>query len=314
MNNFNVELTIPTEVCPGSMKIRMAGRPDAPLFCLADLCEVLGNANPRQVAARVDPENKAVHIVDVNGQASSQMLFVTEPGLYAVVMTSRAENAKPFQRWVYHDVLPSIRRHGCYPPPTAPPPQPLWRAWSERISTSFMEHYAFINRHRPGWWSVLIASSTVWMALEDVLIRHCLPVTMSDRPDGSVGKHYARHRRGLGLPDPAFKAPLYLPDRGRNVDVNLFSPTERGLFEIWLLNTYIPEHCPHYLVAKYGRDFGKLPPLSAADHAARRLTGSPARLKPPDRRQLTAAGGFVTAGKLLAGPAEQALVEIPENN
>jgi hypothetical protein len=45
------------------------------------------------------------------------------------------------------------------------------------------------------------------------------------------------------------------------------------------------------------------------------LTGrQQARLKPPDRRQLTAAGGFVAAGNLLAGPAEQALAEIVGNN
>jgi hypothetical protein len=77
---------------------------------------------------------------------------------------------------------------------------------------------------------------------------------------------------------------------------------------------HIPEHCPQYLVGKYGRDFGKLPPLSAADHTALELTGCPVRLKPPDRRQLTAAGGFVAAGNLLAGPAGQALAQIVENN
>jgi prophage antirepressor-like protein len=116
-DNFNLELAIPEQVCPGGMIIRMAGTPDEPLFCLADVCLVLDNANPSQVAARLDAEDKALHIVEVNGQASSQMQFVTEPALYDVVLTSRAENARPLKRWVTHDVLPSIRRHGRYPPP-----------------------------------------------------------------------------------------------------------------------------------------------------------------------------------------------------
>ena len=87
-NNFNLELTIPNEVSPGGMTVRMAGTPEEPLFCLADVCLVLGNANPSQVAARLDAEDKTLHIVEVNGQASSQMQFVTEPALYDVVLTS----------------------------------------------------------------------------------------------------------------------------------------------------------------------------------------------------------------------------------
>jgi hypothetical protein len=69
-----------------------------------------------------------------------------------------------------------------------------------------------------------------------------------------------------------------------------------------------------YLVKKYSRQFGKLPPLSAADYASLELAGCPALLKPKERKQLTAAGGFVAAGKLLAGPQKQHLVEVLNGN
>ncbi|NYI25815.1 anti-repressor protein [Aeriscardovia aeriphila] len=39
---------------------------------------------------------------------------VSEAGLYKLIMRSRKENAKPFQRWVTHEVLPTIRKHGAY--------------------------------------------------------------------------------------------------------------------------------------------------------------------------------------------------------
>lgn len=41
-------------------------------------------------------------------------LIVSEPGLYKLIMRSRKQEAKEFQRWVTHEVLPSIRKHGGY--------------------------------------------------------------------------------------------------------------------------------------------------------------------------------------------------------
>jgi prophage antirepressor-like protein len=42
------------------------------------------------------------------------MLTVTEPGLYRLIFKSRKPVAKRFQRWVLHEVLPSIRKIGKY--------------------------------------------------------------------------------------------------------------------------------------------------------------------------------------------------------
>lgn len=39
---------------------------------------------------------------------------MTEPGLYALVLGSRKPDAKRFERWVTHDVLPAIRKTGSY--------------------------------------------------------------------------------------------------------------------------------------------------------------------------------------------------------
>lgn len=40
--------------------------------------------------------------------------FLTEPGVYDLMMQSRKPEAKVFKRWVTHEVLPSIRRTGSY--------------------------------------------------------------------------------------------------------------------------------------------------------------------------------------------------------
>jgi prophage antirepressor-like protein len=41
-------------------------------------------------------------------------LIVSESGLYKLIFTSRLPKANDFRRWVAHDVLPSIRKTGCY--------------------------------------------------------------------------------------------------------------------------------------------------------------------------------------------------------
>ena len=42
------------------------------------------------------------------------MLFITESGLYSLILRSNKPNAKPFRKWVTSEVLPSIRKTGSY--------------------------------------------------------------------------------------------------------------------------------------------------------------------------------------------------------
>jgi len=44
-------------------------------------------------------------------------IFVTQPGLYRVLSGDRSQAGKKFQKWLYHEVIPSLTRHGIYPPP-----------------------------------------------------------------------------------------------------------------------------------------------------------------------------------------------------
>jgi hypothetical protein len=53
----------------------MAGTPEEPLFCLADVCAVLGIANVAQVAGRLDPDEKGVCQADTPG-GPQEMTFV----------------------------------------------------------------------------------------------------------------------------------------------------------------------------------------------------------------------------------------------
>ncbi|EGQ9294147.1 BRO-N domain-containing protein [Vibrio vulnificus] len=44
-------------------------------------------------------------------------VFVTQPGLNRVMASDKSKAGKQFQRWLYHEVIPSLQKHGVYPPP-----------------------------------------------------------------------------------------------------------------------------------------------------------------------------------------------------
>ena len=80
---------------------------------MADVCGVIGIANARNVKSRLDLED--VHQMDTLTEGRNQQVtFITESGLYDVIIRSDSEKAKPFRKWVTSEVLPSIRKHGAY--------------------------------------------------------------------------------------------------------------------------------------------------------------------------------------------------------
>lgn len=99
-------------------KVRVSVVDGEPMFCLSDVCNVIGISNSRNVKSRLDIED--VRQMDTLTEGGNQQVtFVTESGLYDVIIRSDSEKAKPFRRWVTTDVLPSIRKHGAYMTPEA---------------------------------------------------------------------------------------------------------------------------------------------------------------------------------------------------
>ncbi len=49
---------------------------------------------------------------------TKSIIYMSEPGLYSLIIRSHKAEAKPFKKWVCSDVLPSIKETGsCAPPP-----------------------------------------------------------------------------------------------------------------------------------------------------------------------------------------------------
>lgn len=85
-----------------------------PWFVLKDCMSILDLGNPTETVKMFDKDEfSTTEVIDSIG-CRQQTYIISEPGLYRLVMKSRKPEAKEFQRWVTHEVLPSIRKHGGY--------------------------------------------------------------------------------------------------------------------------------------------------------------------------------------------------------
>lgn len=91
-----------------------------PWFVAKDVCDILGMSNPSMAVTALDKDEVAqIDPKDYLGsenRSNQAVNIVSEPGLYKLIMRSRKPEAKEFQRWVTHEVLPQIRKTGGYIP------------------------------------------------------------------------------------------------------------------------------------------------------------------------------------------------------
>ena len=83
-------------------------------WVLKDVCDVLDLSNARMIADRLDEDDVSLAYVTDSIGRQQQTNIVNESGLYNVILRSDKPEAKKFKRWVTHEVLPQIRRHGAY--------------------------------------------------------------------------------------------------------------------------------------------------------------------------------------------------------
>lgn len=90
-----------------------------PWFVAKDVCDILELSNVTEALRSLDDDEKSnFRISEVAQNGGRAPLIISEPGLYKLIMRSRKPEAKEFQRWVTHEVLPQIRKTGGYIPAT----------------------------------------------------------------------------------------------------------------------------------------------------------------------------------------------------
>jgi|GEM_PF-704769 len=85
-------------------------------FVAKDVCDIVGIEDVSQAVEKVDDDEKLIRKIYVSGQ-DRDVWTVSESGLYTLIIRSNKEAARPFRRWVTHEVLPAIRKTGRYAMP-----------------------------------------------------------------------------------------------------------------------------------------------------------------------------------------------------
>ena len=84
-------------------------------FPASECAKVLGYLNPRK--AIIDHCENTIRLTVPHPQSPSKTIeknYISEGDLYRLIFGSRLPAAEVFQRWVTHEVLPCIRKYGCY--------------------------------------------------------------------------------------------------------------------------------------------------------------------------------------------------------
>lgn len=85
------------------------------LFCGSDVAKALGYAKPQNaIAAHCKGALKRGTLTEGGTQ---ELLFIHEGDVYRLTARSKLPTAERFERWVFDEVLPTIRRHGAYMTP-----------------------------------------------------------------------------------------------------------------------------------------------------------------------------------------------------
>ena len=83
-----------------------------PLFCGSDVARALGYSRPNEAVAR-HAKGTLKRRIPTNG-GEQEMLFIAEGDVYRLITHSKLPTAEKFERWVFDEVLPTIRKHGAY--------------------------------------------------------------------------------------------------------------------------------------------------------------------------------------------------------
>lgn len=109
-------------------EVRTVIRDGEPWFVAADVCEFFGVTNRNRVLQNLDDDEKGGTQIDTPG-GTQTMTIINEAGLYSLLfylqptkargisdeqIAERCELLRKYKRWITHEVIPTIRKHGAY--------------------------------------------------------------------------------------------------------------------------------------------------------------------------------------------------------
>jgi anti-repressor protein len=100
-------------------QVRVIEKDGEPWFVAKDVCTILGLEQVSRAMDRLDEDERGLLKVTHPQSPEKQLEVngVNESGLYQLIIASNKSEAKAFKRWITHEVIPTIRKHGAYMTP-----------------------------------------------------------------------------------------------------------------------------------------------------------------------------------------------------
>ncbi|MBI9109991.1 Bro-N domain-containing protein [Maridesulfovibrio ferrireducens] len=215
-----------------------------PWFVAKDVAAILDIQNIRQNLETLDDDEKGVYKAYTLG-GEQEMSCVSESGLYSLIFRSRKPEAKKFRKWVTSEVLPALRKNGCYSMPE-PSPAPVLP-----FDTANLPHLSKTQR------SVALQSAVQVARMnsgdEDDIRRlfseYCFLLARPSQPDVQLTE-------SADIVGEFIESALTVSDHTRNLTP--FEKTKASevyqAFRVFCVEKKIPEHCI-LSQSSFGQDF-----------------------------------------------------------
>jgi len=223
-------------------------RDGEPWFVLADVCRVLGIANSRDAAARLDDDEKARATFDTPG-GLQPFLIINESGLWSLVLRSNKTEAKAFRKWITGTVIPTLRRTGSF------------SLGQSKLPAFYARAAVNHDRVPVGWFSViseLIVMVPGKMELTGYNLASKAPDGTELRPDVAVGRRFSRWLKENHPTVSDNYAYYHHTTPQTTIEARMYPDEMLALFKRYVRTVWLVEHAVDYFSP---RDPSALPHL-----------------------------------------------------
>lgn len=136
----------------GEGLVRAEMRDDKPLFVANDVAAILGYSRPDNAIARHCKHATTYPLV--SGGQVRHVKMIPESDVFRLIVKSQLPSAERFERWLFEEVLPALRRTGSYTMPgdrskdDLPPPPPAGTGRSKFTQEEWRTYIGVLKEYR----------------------------------------------------------------------------------------------------------------------------------------------------------------------
>lgn len=229
------------EVIPFSFEgngIRIVMKGDVPWFVAKDVTDLLEISNTSDALSRLDDDERDLGEIITNGGRQT-VAIVNESGVYALVFTSRKEQARKFRKWVTDTVLPKIRKTGNFSLSGG-----MSRDWIERIQRiggfNHQTHFSVFEEV-----DYLIGRAFI---VSGIRFPDTGDLSQTPRPDISVGRMWADKIKNRSDHEEILRDTIMYQHwtPAKTIEARAYPIRIIGDFRAFVLNDWLTGRMPYY--------------------------------------------------------------------